>query len=153
MYPSFIVPGLLAGVGLLTLTNKKNDAEGDDDSGEAAVKEKVKSYKARAKAIDVAWLQRVLESAATQVEHGTAIISWEDPVVSLAFVVACVAAAAVTLYVPLRVVVAAVGAYAMRPPSWRIVPGPLENLLNRMPDKAEEYARLTQAGAGAAAGA
>jgi hypothetical protein len=39
----------------------------------------------------------------------------------------------------------------MRPPAWKVVPGPAANLLERMPDKAEEYGRLMQGGGGGAA--
>lgn len=68
------------------------------------------------------------------------------------------AAAVVLLYVPFQWVVLAVGLYCTRPPSWCVVPGPVENLLGRMPDKSEAYARLMEevgrgAGGGAAAGA
>ena len=56
-----------------------------------------------------------------------------------------------------QVVLLCVGFYATRPPSWRVVPGPLESLLGRMPDKGEAYARLMQetgvGGKGAASGA
>jgi len=42
----------------------------------------------------------------------------------------------------------------VRPPTWKVVPGPATNLLERMPDKSEAYDRLTQGGgAGKAAGA
>ena len=34
----------------------------------------------------------------------------------------------------------------MRPPAWKVVPGPVTNLMHRMPDKAEAYGRLVQGG-------
>jgi len=82
------------------------------------------TFKARAKAIDAAWLQHTLEKVATQLEHLTAVTMWEDPIVTGGFVAACAAVAALLFaFVPFQWAVLFGGLYTMRPPSWRVVPG------------------------------
>jgi len=78
-------------------------------------------------------------------------------VVTGAFVAGCLVAALFLASYSFQAAVLCLGLYATRPPSWRVVPGPLESLLGRMPDKGEAYARLMQetgvGGEGAASGA
>ena len=85
---------------------------------------------------------------ATKLERVIALTTWEDPVVTGAFCAGCLIAALVLTTVSFQTVVLCLGLYAMRPPSWRVVPGPLTSLLGRMPDKGEEYARLMQENGG-----
>ena len=174
-----IVPGILVTLGLCTLTNnlKKegNDAGsagyppgsssssslgGGDEVDDKKKKKKHSSrgqqtsYKALAKKIDVEWVQRSLEKIAVQLEHATAVTMWEDPIATTAFVASTLAATVVLAYVPFKFVILTIGLYHARPPSWRAVPGPVDNILSRMPDKTEEYTRLMMdVNRGAAAGA
>jgi len=147
LYSWAIAPTLLVTLGLCTLSHKKTEGAVDSDGTKPQAAE---AFKARAEAIDAAWLQHALEKAATQLEHLTAVTMWEDPIVTGGFVAACAAVAALLFaFVPFQWAVLFGGLYTMRPPSWRVVPGPIENLLNRMPDKSEEYTRLMGGGAAA----
>ena len=168
IYSYTIFPGILVTLGLCTVMNKKEDAaaaaaaagDGDGDGGgnedaigdEKKKKKKIKNrgqrttYKVRAKQnIDVEWVQRSLEKLAVHLEHATALTMWEDPIVTTAFVTSTIALTVVlAAYVPFKLIVLATGLYHARPPSWRVVPGPVDNLLNRMPDRVEEYTRLME---------
>ena len=61
-----------------------------------------------------------------------------------AFIASCVALALLCMYIKIQTMILAAGVWLMRPPAWKVVPGPATNLLDRMPDKAEAYDRLTQ---------
>ena len=115
------------------------------------------SWRSKARKLDARDVQRALENVATRLERIIALTTWEDPVVTGAFVAGCLVAALFLASHSFQVVLLCVGLYATRPPSWRVVPGPLESLLGRMPDKGEAYARLMQetgvGGKGAASGA
>ena len=94
------------------------------------------------------------EAAATGLERAVAVTTWEDPIVTGAFIASCVALALLCMYIKIQTMILAAGVWLMRPPTWKVVPGPATNLLERMPDKSEAYDRLTQGGgAGKAAGA
>lgn len=156
VHPEYLVPVALCVLGTCTLTNKREPEESDDDDApKDAPGDARASLRSRAKKFDARALQLVLESFATWLERVVAVTTWEDPVVTGAFVASCVALAALCCYVRFQTVLLCLGMWAMRPPGWRVVPGPATNLLERMPDKSEEYGRLMQGGGGgkAAAGA
>jgi hypothetical protein len=158
LYPYVIIPGILLTLGMCTLTNRKEEEEsGDEDDGETNTRKpkpktpappKGTSWRSKARKMDAISLQRFLEDAATKLERVIALTTWEDPVVTGAFCAGCLIAALVLTTVSFQTVVLCLGLSAMRPPSWRVVPGPLTSLLGRMPDKGEEYARLMQENGG-----
>jgi len=168
LYPYVIIPGILLTLGTCTLTNRKEDeGSGDEDDGETRsepakkkptpAEPKGASWRSKARKLDARDVQRALENVATRLERIIALTTWEDPVVTGAFVAGCLVAALFLASHSFQVVLLCAGLYATRPPSWRVVPGPLESLLGRMPDKGEAYARLMQetgnGGKGAASGA
>ena len=98
-----------------------------------------------------------MENVATRLERIIALTTWEDPVVTGAFVAGCLVAAlflASLLQVVLLSASDCTRRGRRRGGSCR---GRLESLLGRMPDKGEAYARLMQetgnGGKGAASGA
>ena len=153
---------------MCTLTNRKDEGSGDEDDGETRSEKKAAkkptpaepkgaSWRSKARKLDARDVQRALEHVATKLERIIALTTWEDPVVTGAFVAGCLVAALFLASYSFQAAVLCLGLYATRPPSWRVVPGPLESLLGRMPDKGEAYARLMQetgnGGKGAASGA
>ena len=168
LYPYVTIPGILLTLGTCTLTNRKEDeGSGDEDDGETRsepakkkptpAEPKGASWRSKARKLDARDVQRALENVATKLERIVALTMWEDPVVTGAFVAGCLVAALFLASYSFQAAVLCLGLYATRPPSWRVVPGPLESLLGRMPDKGEAYARLMQetgnGGKGAASGA
>ena len=168
LYPYVIIPGILLTLGTCTLTNRKDEGSGDEDDGETRSEKKAAkkptpaepkgaSWRSKARKLDARDVQRALENVATKLERIVALTMWEDPVVTGAFVAGCLVAALFLASYSFQAAVLCLGLYATRPPSWRVVPGPLESLLGRMPDKGEAYARLMQetgnGGKGAASGA
>lgn len=145
LHPQYIVPVALCTLGVCTMVSKREAGEGereDGDSGRTLMR------------LDAKWAQETLETAATGLERAVAVTTWEDPIVTAAFIASCVALALLCMYIKIQTMILAAGVWMMRPPAWKVVPGPATNLLQRMPDKAEAYDRLTQGGgAGKAAGA
>jgi len=145
LHPQYIVPVVLCTLGACTMVNKgdagNDKRENDDSSRDGKLK------------IDAKWAQETLEVMATRLERAVAVTTWEDPIVTGAFIASCIALALLCTCVRIQTILLAAGVWTMRPSSWRVVPGPLTNLLQRMPDKAEAYNRLTRGeGAGKAAG-
>ena len=94
--------------------------------------------------MDATFMQRVAEVSALWLEKLTAVTEWEDPIVSMAFTCFCFVGALCFLFLPFSWALCAVGLYAMAPPTWNAVPGSVQNLLNRMPDKSQEYKKLVK---------
>ena len=89
-------------------------------------------------------MQRLAEVTALWLEKFTAVTEWEDPVVSTAFMCFCGVGALCFMFLPFSWALCAVGLYVMAPPSWNAVPGSLQNVLGRMPDKSLEYKKLVK---------
>jgi hypothetical protein len=147
LHPEYLVPTILCTVGACTLAANDRGEESRARGSKGSSSEGSKSRSS----VDARSAQRLLESLATTLERVTAVTTWEDPIVTTAFVASCVALAFLCAYVRFQTVVLGLGVWAMRPPAWKVVPGPAANLLERMPDKAEEYGRLMQGGGGGAA--
>ena len=147
LHPEYLVPTILCTVGACTLAANDRGEESRTRGSKGSSSEGSKSRSS----VDARSAQRLLESLATTLERVTAVTTWEDPIVTTAFVASCVALAFLCAYVRFQTVVLGLGVWAMRPPAWKVVPGPAANLLERMPDKAEEYGRLMQGGGGGAA--
>ena len=144
LHPQYLVPVALCALGVCTMVSKREAGEGKRDDGDS--KRKLR--------LDAKWAQETLEAAATGLERAVAVTTWEDPIVTGAFIASCVALALLCMYIKIQTMILAAGVWLMRPPTWKVVPGPATNLLERMPDKSEAYDRLTQGGgAGKAAGA
>ncbi|KAK7267485.1 hypothetical protein RIF29_20159 [Crotalaria pallida] len=83
-------------------------------------------------------IQSVVGDMATQGERFQALLSWRDPRATFLFVVLCFAAAVGFYYVPIRIVVALFGAYALRPPRFRSkLPSRAVSFFRRLPTKAD----------------
>ncbi|GLT67573.1 hypothetical protein SLA2020_398700 [Shorea laevis] len=83
-------------------------------------------------------IQTVVGDMATQGERFQALLSWRDPRATFLFVIFCLFAAVGFYAVPLRVVVALWGLYALRPPRFRNkVPPRALSFFRRLPTKAD----------------
>ncbi|KAG6533615.1 FT-interacting protein 3-like [Zingiber officinale] len=81
-------------------------------------------------------VQMRLGDMATVAERAESLLSWRDPRASFLFLMFCLLAAAVIYSVPTKVLVAAWGLYALRPPSLRDrLPSPLTTFFERLPTK------------------
>jgi hypothetical protein len=139
LHPQYLVPTGLCVLGACTLANKGGAGDEKRDSWKGhGKKQQLK--------IDAKWAQQTLEVCATRLERVVAVTTWDDPIVTTAFITICVALAALCVYVRIQTVALALGVWLMRPPAWKVVPGPVTNLMHRMPDKAEAYGRLVQGG-------
>ena len=138
LHPQYLLPVGLCTLGACTLANKGEGQAGRGDSKNAKDGKRVK--------IDAKWAQLTLESCATRLERLVSITTWEDPIVTSALIASCVALAFLCMYVRVQTLVLLLGVWLMRPPAWKVVPGPATNLMERMPDKEEAYGRLTQGG-------
>ncbi|OMO78212.1 C2 calcium-dependent membrane targeting [Corchorus olitorius] len=83
-------------------------------------------------------IQTVVGDMATQGERFQALLSWRDPRATFLFVIFCLFAAVGFYAVPLRVVVALLGLYALRPPRFRSkLPSRALSFFRRLPTKAD----------------
>lgn len=83
-------------------------------------------------------IQTVVGDMASQGERFQALISWRDPRASFLFVIFCLAAAVGFYAVPIRVVVALWGLYALRPPRFRSkLPSRALSFFKRLPTRAD----------------
>ncbi|GAB4841281.1 FT-interacting protein 3 [Ancistrocladus abbreviatus] len=83
-------------------------------------------------------IQTVVGDMATQGERFQALLSWRDPRATFLFVMFCLAAAVGFYTVPIRVVVALWGVYALRPPRFRSkLPSQALSFFRRLPAKAD----------------
>ncbi|GMH27884.1 hypothetical protein Nepgr_029727 [Nepenthes gracilis] len=83
-------------------------------------------------------IQTVVGDMATQGERLQALLSWRDPRATLLFVVFCLVAAVGFYAVPIRVVVALSGVYALRPPRFRSkLPCQALCFFRRLPSRAD----------------
>ncbi|OMO90524.1 C2 calcium-dependent membrane targeting [Corchorus capsularis] len=83
-------------------------------------------------------IQTVVGDMATQGERFQALLSWRDPRATFLFVIFCLFAAVGFYTVPLRVVVALWGLYALRPPRFRSkLPSRALSFFRRLPTKAD----------------
>ena len=127
LHPQYLVPVALCALGVCTMVSKREAGEGKRDDGDS--KRKLR--------LDAKWAQETLEAAATGLERAVAVTTWEDPIVTGAFIASCVALALLCMYIKIQTMILAAGVWLMRPPTWKVVPGPATNLLERMPDKSE----------------
>ncbi|MBA0579172.1 hypothetical protein Gorai_021435 [Gossypium raimondii] len=83
-------------------------------------------------------VQTVVGDMATQGERFQALLSWRDPRATFLFVILCLFAAVGFYAVPLKVVVALWGTYALRPPRFRSkLPCRALSFFRRLPTKAD----------------
>lgn len=83
-------------------------------------------------------IQRVVGDIASQGERMQALLSWRDPRATVIFMAFCIASATVFYILPLQLLVAFAGSYAMRPPRFRrkLPPAPL-NFFRRLPARTD----------------
>ncbi|QHO23484.1 hypothetical protein HN51_047193 [Arachis hypogaea] len=83
-------------------------------------------------------IQTVVGDMATQGERFQALLSWRDPRASFLFVLLCLIASVGFYAVPIRVVVALLGLYSIRPPRFRTkLPSRALSFFRRLPTKAD----------------
>ncbi|XP_068665224.1 FT-interacting protein 3-like [Aristolochia californica] len=83
-------------------------------------------------------IQTVVGDLATQGERLQALLSWRDPRATFLFVMVCLIAAVAFYTVPLRLVVALWGVYALRPPRFRNrLPSPALSFFRRLPTRTD----------------
>ncbi|KAJ7977138.1 Multiple C2 and transmembrane domain-containing protein 1 [Quillaja saponaria] len=83
-------------------------------------------------------IQTVVGDMATQGERFQALLSWRDPRATFLYVLFCLIAAVGFYVVPIRIVLALWGLYALRPPRFRTkLPSPALSFFRRLPTKAD----------------
>ncbi|KAK7345822.1 hypothetical protein VNO77_16434 [Canavalia gladiata] len=83
-------------------------------------------------------VQTVVGDIATHAERFQELLTWRDPRATFLFMMFCLVAAVGFCVVPIRVLVALLGLYSLRPPSFRNeFPSPFVCFFNRLPGKAD----------------
>ena len=87
----------------------------------------------------VSTIQNAIGNMASVAERVGHLVTWVDPRASTIFNVVCLVVAIVMAVVPLRIVLAFVGLFALRPPQLRDPkPPPPINLLQRVPTRLDQ---------------